>query len=863
MRWSASKWVGLILGVAMLAPTSAAVATELPDPDVPEFGEYELVPLLADVPAYAGPSTPTSLDGVHIGHPGSESLTPKARERLAEQGFVIVPSRERLFHDVYSDYSWDGTPTFVTTDAAYHTWHLVFDKLLRETEQRRLLPALERLVEGMRQNAAAQEAELAGSVLADDAARVHDLLATTSVVLGLPGVELSDRAVAERDLITEHARSTRSPILETLTDYSLFTPRGHYTRNKDLERYFRAMSVLGQHAFGLPGARDPDGDVKAKPDGLRRAVLAARTLVGHPELEALWQQIFEPTAFLVGVSDDYTPFELQAAVEATTPGGWADPALVADDERLATVADVLTHERPVRIDPERPAVRLMGTRFVLDSWILDQLVGPNVGTRSDPRVLGSPLDLAAAFGSDFALAIQDDAGETAKLHYPEQMEAMRTAVAARPDEAWGRTVYDAWLAAVEPMWLPRGEAFPDFMRSDAWRTKAQQTGFASYAELKHDTILYTKQAFGDTGGGVAPEPVRHWVEPDPVPFGRLAAVARLTRDGLLARDLLPKAQREMLAEYIGMADRLARIAATELAGESVTKRDNEWLSSIHYALESLWVQSGDKGKKSWEPDLDEDAAIIADIMRGLDPLKGADVVLEIGTGYIDRIFVIVPGYEEEDFRVAVGGVYSYYEFPWPTPERLSDERWREMLATGEAPARPAWGAPLFPAAGKGAGGAPGPTPKPTRADIEWELGETIPNATWKPYRKSPAGVAFDPFEAGARTGVIFDGLERQLHKAVDYVVLFRFTSAEGLEAYWGQRARAASAARPRAGACLDGRPGVGTWEHGQVLCYVSDRGTALLRWTDERTDTYGTMNGVAGKGRLQTVAQLWGSVVSP
>ena len=172
----------------------------------------------------------------------------------------------------------------------------------------------------------------------------------------------------------------------------------------------------------------------------------------------------------------------------------------------------------------------MGTRFVIDSWILDQLVRPYVGTRDEPRILASPLDLAAAFGSDFALAIQDEAGETAYVNYPEQMEALRAAVAARPDEAWGQTVYDAWLAAVEPMWLPHGAAFPDFMQTDAWAAKAQQTGFGSYAELKHDTILYTKQAVGEMGAAMPPPPAaRNWVEPDPVPFARLSAMAGLTR----------------------------------------------------------------------------------------------------------------------------------------------------------------------------------------------------------------------------------------------------------------------------------------------------------------------------------------------
>ena len=112
--------------------------------------------------------------------------------------------------------------------------------------------------------------------------------------------------------------------------------------------------------------------------------------MGHPELEALWRQVFEPTAFLVGVSDDYTPFELVDAVESEVPGGMAAPLTATDDATLSAVADALQSTRPVRIDPERPSVRLMGTRFVIDSWILDQLVRPNVGTQADPRVLGVP-----------------------------------------------------------------------------------------------------------------------------------------------------------------------------------------------------------------------------------------------------------------------------------------------------------------------------------------------------------------------------------------------------------------------------------------------------------------------------------------
>ena len=70
-------------------------------------------------------------------------------------------------------------------------------------------------------------------------------------------------------------------------------------------------------------------------------------------------------------------------------------------------------------------------------------------------------------------------------------------------------------------------------------------------------------------------------------------------------------------------------------------------------------------------------------------------MLEVGTGRIDRIFVIVPD-DAGAFQVATGGVYSYYEFPWPTSDRLTDEQWWTMLRKGEAPDRPAWQDPLFP-----------------------------------------------------------------------------------------------------------------------------------------------------------------------
>ena len=42
------------------------------------------------------------------------------------------------------------------------------------------------------------------------------------------------------------------------------------------------------------------------------------------------------------------------------------------------------------------------------------------------------------------------------------------------------------------------------------------------------------------------------------------------------------------------------------------------------------------------------------------------------------------------FEVALGGVYSYYEFTSPPGVRLDDATWRAELDKGTAPKRPAW-----------------------------------------------------------------------------------------------------------------------------------------------------------------------------
>lgn len=646
------------------------------------FGSYDAVPLAdPDRPVYRGPAPPTSLDGVSIA-PELQNLLNRrgVSTTLTREGFAVVPADLRQLHFGYTEAPYAKWPVYVTTDAAYHVWHQVFDSTLRTTEQQVLLPRLEQLLGETLEAAHQQTLDLADTPLADEAARAEQLYQVAAVEAGLD-VTLDPLAIQEKALVDAHAGAAISPILESRIDYSLMEPRGHYTMSPALSRYFVAMSVLGQASFCLPGTSACPGRDQVRP--LRVGLLATRALVSSPDRVALLSSIYEPTAFLVGLADDYTPPELDTGASSVAPGWRDDPSVFADPAAVRRLASALTAGRTVRIDAEKASVRLMGARFVLDSYVMDQLIAPNVGENAagERRLLPSALDVAAVLGSELARSQLTATGADAYRGYPERLAQLTRAVARRPDAAWGGTVYDAWLHALQPVLAEHGTAYPETMRGPAWAAKGLQTALGSYAELKHDTILYGKQAVAEGGGDPLVHGPRNWVEPEPVSYRRLAAAADLTRSGLSARGLLTDEQAQLLRDTTDLFTFFATIAEDELTGAPISRADNEQLTYIGESFEGFWFRTSDRRRGAVTGE--SDAAVVADIA------SGPEQVLEVGIGRFDRILVLVPD-DHGRFELAVGAVFSYYEFGRPAGERLTDEAWRALLDQGTAPPQPGW-----------------------------------------------------------------------------------------------------------------------------------------------------------------------------
>ncbi|MDI6694578.1 MAG: DUF3160 domain-containing protein [Anaerolineales bacterium] len=705
--------------------TGTAMQTVAPVSSGPRFAVFEEAP--GDVsPQIKHEKIADDLNNVQ----NPFALSPAQIEHLARDGFVITPGKEKEFFALYEKARYDNTPIFATSDALLHSYHLLFDKVLRTAESERFIPLLRSFNRALLGEADSQYQRLIGSRWEDAARRTVAYLGVGSLLLDAQATVppyVKDLVSQEIALIQASNGIQPSPIFPGLAfgeDYTQYIPRGHYTRSEELKAYFRSMMWYGRMTFRLKSENIEAGRAETRSALLLMQALRNAQVNGKPAMEA-WAELYAPTVFFVGRSDDLTVTQYNDVMDMVY-GRNADLSIVANDNKLDQFIDLAYQLPPPRIlgivisdtEDEQQAtkgLRLMGQRFVPDAYIFRQLIYRNVGTPVNRRGLPRGLDVLAAMGSERAYQHLEAMGDTRYENYPQQMEKVRSWLSGLSVDEWTETLYNTWLYSFFPLLQTPTEGYPAFMRSSAWLDKQLNTALGSWAELKHDTILYAKQVYAEMGGGPPPPPPlppRGYVEPVPVFYARLAALTAMTRTGLDERGLLNETDRESLIKLEDLARSFQVIAEKELRGQPLTDDEYERIRYFGGELEDIVMRSADvesAGDAIGNPVFmaeDQQAAVIADVATDPDPTgtgAGGAVVLQVGVGRINEIHAVVPLVNQDgsvQLQVAKGGVFSYYEFPWPADDRLTDEKWRTMLEQGQAPPMQDWVNSFFVAEGE-------------------------------------------------------------------------------------------------------------------------------------------------------------------
>lgn len=596
-----------------------------------------------------------------------------AKELLVRNGFVVRSggSGGSEFYEMYEDNRYFMAPNFVTVDSLMHTYHLYFSHLMKNIEKRYLSNALCTLSAMMAENSALQYEALKGSEW-EEAARRNVAFFTVGAMLletPVPNYDYAaDMVSKELGAIGSASQIDFSAITGEEEDYSQYVPRGYYEGDVFLERYFKAMMWYGRTHFTQ---KEEDLD--------RSALLITLALKENAEAYRLWEGIYAVTSFFAGASDDAGICEYVSLIDSAYGGNVSVGDLAGDRKSFEKFHAMTAVLEPPKINSipiwqgEENIIRgfrFMGQRFTIDAAIMQLLVDGEVKDRMLPDV----LDVPAALGSDAALQILEEQGDTAYNGYSENMEAMRQGLSQENRGLWTASLYANWLNTLRPLLDKKGEGYPFFMQNAEWAKKNLECFAGSFTELKHDTVLYSKQVIAEMGGGMEEEPDdRGYVEPEPLVYARFADLASLTAEGLQRYGMLDAADEENLSKLADLARILLEISQKELRDEVLTAQEYDFIRAYGGNLEHFWIEAVEKEREGdIESPMDAPAAVVVDIAT--DP-NGQ--VLEVATGNPSVIYVAVK--VDGKVKIAKGSVYSFYQFPWPMSDRLTDSKWCYMM----------------------------------------------------------------------------------------------------------------------------------------------------------------------------------------
>jgi hypothetical protein len=283
--------------------------------------------------------------------------------------------------------------------------------------------------------------------------------------------------------------------------------------------------------------------------------------------------------------------------------------------------------------------------------------------------------------------------------YQHNLAAVRNVIDGLDAKAWDETIYMAWLKTLRTLSAPADPKMPEAMRTREWAMKQTNTQMASWAQLRHDTILYVKQSYTAVPGCYYPA---GFVEPV-VPFWAQMETTAQRSAELLETTPFPAQVRAtqirqvaFLRAFATQMGKLKVVARKQLEQEELTADEKKVLEDVMQIGHQPFGSGSQPKYTGWYPALfyrdPKDCvkwdALVADIHT--DPPCPAPgdpgCVLHQGVGNVDLIVIAIDN--GKDRVVYVGPTLSHYEFEMPGVARKTDKEWKADLLDGKVPSRP-------------------------------------------------------------------------------------------------------------------------------------------------------------------------------
>ena len=188
---------------------------------------------------------------------------------------------------------------------------------------------------------------------------------------------------------------------------------------------------------------------------------------------------------------------------------------------------------------------------------------------------------------------------------------------------WKACVANQWIAATKDI-NASNASYPKFMLTPQWEKKNLNSALASWAELKHDAILYGKQPMGaECGGGGPPDPVvRGYVEPNVAYWTKAIELIDATMDVLRRFNLVTEKAANATDDLRDKAEFLLNCSKKELTGKRLSDEEYSQIevigSSFEYSTLYL-LQEPNQELAGWSDveGADKSISVVAEAVQSL------------------------------------------------------------------------------------------------------------------------------------------------------------------------------------------------------------------------------------------------------
>ena len=615
-------------------------------------------------------------------------------EKLQQNNFVITKGNNlQLFH-AYEENDYRQVPNFITTDLYLQAFHMYSSYILKSLEKQHIIPTLEMLCHSFNAACIKLAEQTEDESLKDMAEHAATFYAIPYYLLTNKTLTVPSKYETEYQEEIEHINKQEDNFSDFLSykdtyfPYSLFKPRGHYTREPQLQAYFKAMMWLQTACF----CREQQEQLKRSI--FQAAVLCTYKSIDQTPLIKLYQHIYTPLTFLMGEADNLSIFDIARILEKNNAIHIEDALTAGQIEKVnQALIELAKHKNNIKPQIEitcRDKINFMPQRYLSDNEVIQKLVDVNPNSQ---RAYPKGLDVFATFGTGTAESLLIDFYKEPNnwSEYSKELQQLKDKF--KTSKSTQLSVYELWMKSLLTM-QQTDKNNPGFMQTPEWGYKNLNTALASWAELKHDAILYGEQPMAaECGGAGPPDPiVVGYVEPN-LPFWRkMENILQATRLILQQNDCMTddlKGKTDQLNDYVTF---LIQVTEKELRGEKLTEPEYRTLEYMGSSIEyfTLSVVDPDLHLDDWSlvQGPDKSIAIVADIYTR--NIRGCNKngILHIATGNANNIYVVVE--IEGNLYLTRGATFSYYEFVQPLGTRLTDEEWQKMLEEKKAPAVPEW-----------------------------------------------------------------------------------------------------------------------------------------------------------------------------